>query len=84
MTTVTVYRNNRNPHKYIEVHNDGHYHNSVKQFMFWKENFVRNELGDRCLHRWKIADLKVLLADYTLVSDKAKKKIKVVNFLKIA
>lgn len=33
MTTVTHYRNKRNPHKYIEVHNDGHYHNAVVQYI---------------------------------------------------
>lgn len=27
MTTIQVYRNRRNSNKYIEVHNDGHYHN---------------------------------------------------------
>lgn len=31
MTTITTYRNKRNEHKFIEVHNDGHYHNSLKQ-----------------------------------------------------
>ena len=29
MTTIKVYRNKRNPNKYIEVHNDGHYHNCI-------------------------------------------------------
>lgn len=28
MTTIKTYRNKRNPNKYLEVHNDGHYHNS--------------------------------------------------------
>ncbi len=87
MTTVSIYRNKRNPHKYIEVHNDGYYHNTVKQFMFWKENLVRNELGDRCLHRWRITDLKALLEDYQLVSMDGKtiKEIwKPINFLRIA
>ena len=32
MTTIQVYRNRRNSNKYIEVHNDGHYHNSLKQY----------------------------------------------------
>lgn len=28
--TVKIYRNKRNGNKFLEVHNDGHYHNSVK------------------------------------------------------
>lgn len=38
MTTIKTYRNKRNPNKYLEVHNDGHYHNSLKQYMFWSKN----------------------------------------------
>lgn len=34
MTTIQVYRNRRNSNKYIEVHNDGHYHNSLKQYEY--------------------------------------------------
>ena len=34
MTTIQVYRNRRNSNKYIEVHNDGHYHNSLKQYLY--------------------------------------------------
>lgn len=30
MTTIQVYRNRRNSNKYIEVHNDGHYHKIEK------------------------------------------------------
>lgn len=33
MTTVSLYRNKRNHNKYIEVHNDGHYHNAVVQYI---------------------------------------------------
>lgn len=33
MTTIRTFRNRRNPNKFCEVHNDGHYHNSVKQYM---------------------------------------------------
>lgn len=29
-TVIKIYRNKRNGNKYIEVHNDGHYHNTVK------------------------------------------------------
>lgn len=61
--TVKIYRNKRNGNKFLEVHNDGHYHNSVKQYMAWS-NGVKNLLGDKCLHRWKAKDLQKLLADY--------------------
>lgn len=67
MTTKKIYRNKRNEHKFLEIRNDGHYHNTVRQFMFWKENGVKNLLGDRNLHRWKAANLKELLEDYELV-----------------
>lgn len=63
MTTVKKYRNKRNENKFIEVHNDGHYHNTVKQFMEWK-NGVKNILGDRRLHRWRKGNLMELLEDY--------------------
>ena len=36
-TVVKVYRNKRNNNKYIEVHNDGHYHNSVRQYIEYKQ-----------------------------------------------
>lgn len=76
MTTIRIYRNKRNPNKYIEIHNDGHYHNSLKQYMYWDNNVfrckslqkpVKNFLGDKRLHRWRIRKLKVLLEDYDLV-----------------
>ena len=37
MTTIKIYCNKRNHNKYIEVRNDGHYHNSVRQYMEWKD-----------------------------------------------
>ena len=75
MTTIKTYRNKRNPNKYLEVHNDGHYHNSLKQYMFWDENPdgtalsdpIKNVTGDRKLHRWRKENLNVLLEDYELV-----------------
>ena len=42
-TVVKVYRNKRNNNKYIEVHNDGHYHNTVKQYMYWERNVFTGE-----------------------------------------
>lgn len=68
MTIVTIYQNKKNKNKYLEIHNDGYYHNSVKQFMEWN-NGVKNFTGDRILHRWRKADLMELLADYSLVGD---------------
>lgn len=75
MTTIKTYRNKRNPNKYLEVHNDGHYHNSLKQYMFWSKNPdgavlsdpIKNVTGDRKLHRWRMENLNVLLEDYELV-----------------
>ena len=77
MTTITIYRNKRNEHKFIEVHNDGHYHNSLKQYLQWERNVVtgeplqkpvKNITGDRRLHRWRKANLKELLEDYEPVT----------------
>lgn len=72
---IKTYRNKRNPNKYLEVHNDGHYHNSLKQYMFWSKNPdgavlsdpIKNVTGDRKLHRWRKENLNVLLEDYELV-----------------
>ena len=73
MKKIRTYRNKRNPNKFIEVHNDGHYHNSVKQYIYWEANVitgerllkpVKNLLGDRKLHRWRKANLNELLEDY--------------------
>ena len=68
---ITVYRNKRNENKYLEVHNDGHYHNTVRQYMYWKYikkgvliSETKNFTGDGILHRWRIGNLRELLADY--------------------
>ena len=68
---VKTYQNKRNRQKYIEVHNDGHYHNSVRQYIEYnqkvagrKVGIVRNYTGDGCLHRWRKGNLKELLDDY--------------------
>ena len=67
-TKVTLYRNKRNPNKYLEVRNDGHYHNTVRQFMKWA-NGVKYSVGDRKLHRWRAENLKELLEDYVEIDD---------------
>lgn len=66
MTTIKIYRNRRNHNKFIEVHNDGHYHNTVRQFMSWKskDRKVMNFTGDKYLHSWRAENLRVLLEDY--------------------
>ena len=68
MTTVKTYRNKRNENKFIEVRNDGHYHNTVRQYLKWP-NGVTYFTGDRCLHRWRIGNLKELLEDYKEVQN---------------
>ena len=77
MTTITVYRNKRNENKYIEVHNDGYYHNSVRQYMEWHErkfsprgvtlSVTKNFTSDGVLHRWRARNLRELLEDYIKV-----------------
>ena len=67
-TVVKVYRNKRNVNKFLEVHSDGHYHNSVKQYLEW-DNGVKYETGDGRLHRWKKCNLNELLEDYVLIVD---------------
>lgn len=62
-TKVTIYQNKRNANKYLEVHNDGHYHNTVKQFI-QHPNGVKYFTGDRRLHRWRAENLRELLEDY--------------------
>lgn len=77
MTTIQTYRNKSNSNKYIEVHNDGYYHNSLKQYMQWERNIitgeplvnpVKNITGDRRLHRLRKAHLTELLKDYEPVA----------------
>lgn len=68
---VRIYQNKRNKQKYIEVHNDGHHHNSVRQYIQHdqkvaghKVGVVRNYTGDGKLHRWRKENLNELLEDY--------------------
>lgn len=66
MTAITIYQNKQNTNKYIEVHNDGYYHNAVRQYMEWVDG-VKNPTGDGFLHRIGKQCLNMLLADYTLL-----------------
>lgn len=68
---VMIYQNKQNKQKYIEVHNDGHHHNSVRQYIQYdqkvaghKVGVVRNYTGDGKLHRWRKGNLNELLEDY--------------------
>ena len=65
---ITIYRNKRNPNKYIEVHTDNCYHNSLRQYMYWEKNGVKNYTGDGKLHRWRKENLNELLRDYKKVA----------------
>lgn len=65
MTTISIYQNDQNINKFLEVHNDGFYHNAVRQFMSYP-NGVKNLTGDKNLHRWKKKNLNELLSDYSL------------------
>ena len=67
-TTVRIYRNKVNRNKYLEIHNDGYYHNRVVQYMHW-ENGVKNTTKGSVLWRWKKANLDELLKDYELVDE---------------
>lgn len=64
MTTIAIYRNRRNRHKYLEVHSDGYSHWTVRQFMNFNEHGVVNPTGDGFLHRWRKAYLDEVLEDY--------------------
>lgn len=65
-TEVRTYQNKRNPHKYIERHDDGYGHRSLKQYMEWDRDggTVTNPTGDGNLHRWRKKDAEELLEDY--------------------
>ena len=69
MTTVKIYRNKRNEHKFIEVRNDGHYHNAVRQYIYTPSSCVVGLTGDGMLHRWRKANLTELLEDYDFYAD---------------
>lgn len=74
MTEIKLYRNLRNPVKFVEVHDDGAGHWSVVQWIWSRKcAFVdgkivvypyRQKTGDGCLHRWKRYMLDELLCDY--------------------
>ena len=64
---ITIYRNKRNENKYLEVHNDGYYHNSVRQYISTNNLHKPQYTGDGSLHRWRKENLTELLKDYVEV-----------------
>lgn len=64
--TITVYQNKYNNNKFIEVHNDGHRHYSVKQYMKWSSGKT-SLTGDGHLHRMSKSYLTELLKDYKAI-----------------
>lgn len=71
------YRNKRNRNKFLEVHNDGYRHNTVRQYLEWTSAFqraigkkpVRNYTGDGKFHRLNKESLTELLEDYEEMED---------------
>lgn len=66
-TTVSTYRNKRNGNKYVEKHEDGYGHRSLKQYMKWDRDdgeVIKNPTGDGNLHRWHKDNADELLEDY--------------------
>ena len=70
-TTVRTYQNKRNPNKYIERHDDGYGHRSLKQYMQWDRDgeTIKNPTGDGNLHRWRKKNTEELLEDYDELQD---------------
>lgn len=64
----SIYRNNRNSHKFIEVVRYGCGHYYAVQFMQWGQ--VVNKLGSRSGRRFRFCKgtLEDILADYTQVA----------------
>lgn len=86
-TSVTHYSNKRNPNKRLEVHDDGYGHRSMKQYVQWDEGeefdfgkdgkftmekTVRNDLGDRRLHRWRKPKYDEIMQDYDKMGESLK------------
>lgn len=70
-TAVRTFQNKRNPNKYIEKHDDGYGHSSLKQYMQWDRDgeIVTNPTGDNRLHRWRKRNADELLEDYNEIYD---------------
>ena len=66
MTRITIYRNKQNENKFLEVRNDGHYHNAVRQYIYTPTSGNIGLTGDGMLHRWRKENLSALLEDYTV------------------
>ena len=66
MTEIKVYQNVRNRHKFIEVHEDGHYHRAIRQFIYNPHYGHVQLVGDGMLHRCSAHWFSELMQDYTL------------------
>lgn len=91
-TVTTTYRNKRNPHKKIEMHDDGYGHRSYRQYMKWdkgetidcgdgkcfvQDADVKNFTGDGNLHRERRPfHRSVIDTDYELDECKNQKAIR--------
>lgn len=69
MTTIKLYQNKRNEHKWLEVHMDGEGHRSVRQYIHFKSTGVVNLTGDGMLHRWRKECFDELIEDYRLYGE---------------
>lgn len=63
---ILKYMNKENANKYLEVHDDGYGHSSVKQYMEWDtpRGHVKNLTGTGRLNRMSKEQLDTLLEDY--------------------
>lgn len=68
-TMVSIYRNKYNLKKFIDVRNDGYYHNSIRQFSIIQhgENIGKFNKYNNKLVRMRKQILKNILEDYDLV-----------------
>ena len=65
---ITVYQNNRNKNKYLDVKKTKCSHFYIRQYMYWKENGVQNFIGNKKGHFSRVTRkniLNELLNDYT-------------------
>ena len=69
MTTIRLYRNRRNDFKWLEIHEDGEGHRSVRQFIHFPDTAICNLTGDGMLHRWRKSYLDEVLKDYYFFSE---------------
>ena len=62
---ITIYRNKHNFDKWLEVHEDGEGHRSVRQYIYTPSSGHVGLTGDGMLHRWRKEPFTELTDDYT-------------------